>query len=79
MTIQLFGIAKEMIGDKKLTLTDDTNISSVGELKEQLSKQFPKLLSLQSWAIAVDSEYANDNTTVDKRSEIALLPPVSGG
>ncbi len=79
MTIQLFGVAKEMIGDKKLTLTDDTNISSVGALKEHLSKGFPQLQSLQSWAIAVDNEYANDATTIDNSSEIALLPPVSGG
>ncbi len=79
MTIQLFGIAKEMIGDKKLTLTDDTNINNVSALKEHLSKQFPQLQTLQSWAIAVDNEYANDDTRLDNMSEIALLPPVSGG
>ena len=79
MTIQLFGVAKEMIGDKTLTLTDDANISSVGALKQHLSKGFPQLQTLQSWAIAVDNEYADDDTTLDNKSEIALLPPVSGG
>ncbi len=79
MTIQLFGVAKEMIGDKELTLTDDANISNVGALKAYLLKGFPQLQTLQSWAIAVDNEYADDNATLDNRSEIALLPPVSGG
>lgn len=79
MTIQLFGIAKEITGGKTLTLSDDTNIISVGALKEHLSERFPQLQTLQSWAIAVNNEYANDATTIDNRSEIALLPPVSGG
>lgn len=79
MTIQLFGIAKEMLGDKTLTLTDEANINNVNTLKEYLSKQFPQLQTLQSWAIAVDNEYADDDTIIDNGSEIALLPPVSGG
>lgn len=79
MTIQLFGIAKEIIGNKKLSFNDDIYINNVGALKRYLSKQFPQLQTLESWAIAVDNEYANDDTSLDNKSEIALLPPVSGG
>ncbi len=78
MTIKLFGIAKEMIGDKNVVIDDET-IITVGELKQRLSKQYPSLKGLKSWAIAVDTEYAADEKTIDNKSEIALLPPVSGG
>jgi len=37
------------------------------------------LIELDSVAVAVNSEYANDNHLINVNDEIALIPPVSGG
>jgi len=36
-----------------------------------------RLLPHAQWA--VDAEYADDNVPVHERSEVAIIPPVSGG
>ena len=78
MNIKLFGIAKEIIGNNYL-LVEVENMATVGALKQWLLQQYPALQDLKSVAVAVNSEYANDATYIDNKSEIALLPPVSGG
>lgn len=79
MVIQLFGIAKEIIGDKQLVVKDTDSLTTVFGLKQWLSQKYTSLQTLQSWAIAVDAEYADDTKTINKESELALIPPVSGG
>ena len=79
MNIRLFGIAKEIVGGRNLSLTDTGNITTVGDLKQWLSQQYPALHKLQSYAVAVDNEYANEARVIQENSEVAVLPPVSGG
>jgi len=43
---------------------------------ENHPSEFEKLSSL---AIAVNSEYADDNAVLQHTDEIAIIPPVSGG
>lgn len=77
MELKLFGIAKDIIGNNRLSVAD--NFATVGELKQWLSQQYPKLQQLRSIAVAVNSEYAEDNQSLRDAREIALIPPVSGG
>ncbi len=79
MVIKLFGIAKEIVGNPNLLINDAEAITTVGEVKQWLSQHYPRLQQLQSYAVAVDAEYADDATAIHAYSEIAVLPPVSGG
>lgn len=78
MELKLFGVAKEIVGSNKLFVAAE-NFATVGELKQWLSQQYPKLQQLRSMAVAVNSEYAEDNQSLQGAHEIALIPPVSGG
>lgn len=83
MTILLFGITKDIIGSSTLELDtaneNELEIHTVGELKNYLGEQYPKLNTLSSLAIAVNSDFAENETLVSAKDEIALIPPVSGG
>lgn len=78
LTIVAFGIAKDIIGGSsiRLQVTDDM---SVAQLKEQLVQQYPAFSKLRSLAIAVNSQYAQDNDRLHPQDDIVLIPPVSGG
>lgn len=83
MTILLFGITKDIIGSTTLKLDTtkekEFKIRTVGELKNYLGERYPKLNTLSSLAIAVNSAFAENGTLVNAEDEIALIPPVSGG
>ncbi len=79
MEILLFGITREIAGKQKLTLPAAESVSTVGELKAWLAGQYPALKQLSSLAVAVDNEYAENEVPLNAASEIALIPPVSGG
>lgn len=81
MTILLFGITRDIVGNATLNipLHETRTLGSVGHLKSYLTELFPALKELTSLAIAVNSNYASDNTPISATDEIALIPPVSGG
>lgn len=82
MEVKLFGIAKDIVGASSLHLGDEIpegSFATVGQLKQWLAAQYPGLGHLRSLAVAVDSEYAQDDEQLHHASEIALIPPVSGG
>ncbi len=76
--ILAFGITKDILGasEKELEVQDDLN---VGQLKEKLESDFPQLVKLKSYFIAVNEEYAEDDQVITNTDEIAIIPPVSGG
>ena len=78
MELKLFGIAKDIVGNNRLSVAAE-HITTVGELKQWLSQQYPRLQQLRSMAVAVNSEYAEDHESLQNAQEIALIPPVSGG
>ncbi|WCT14028.1 MoaD/ThiS family protein [Mucilaginibacter jinjuensis] len=79
MEILLFGITRDIAGKAKLTIPTGEDLQTVGDLRIWLGQQYPAMAALNSLAVAVDSEYADDNTFINSVSEIALIPPVSGG
>jgi sulfur-carrier protein len=79
MELLLFGIVREIVGKNKLTILEDAELKTVQELKNWMAKQYPQIASLKSMAVAVDSVYAEDDQELNTDSEIALIPPVSGG
>ena len=79
MNILLFGIAREIVGSNALTVPPDTRLQTVSELRSWLKQEYPVFDGLSSLAVAVNAVYAGDEDTLDAGSEIALIPPVSGG
>jgi molybdopterin converting factor subunit 1 len=79
MQVILFGVAREIVGEKQVTVDARESIANVGDLKDWMKKKYPPLQQLKSFAVAVDSEYAEDLQVLTAENEIAIIPPVSGG
>jgi molybdopterin converting factor subunit 1 len=77
--VKLFAVARQVVGAEVVTLElDDT--ATIREVRAALASQYPALAAnLRHMLLAVDTEYASDATPVSARSEIAVIPPVSGG
>ena len=76
--ITAFGIAKDILQNRETEFDVEEN-ATVGEIKAQLIKSYPDFAKLNSLAIAVNEEYAEDNDPVRASDEIVIIPPVSGG
>lgn len=74
----LFGITKDIIGNSPFEYNLKGE-NTAGNLMQQLSSQYPVLKELNSIALAVNGEYATNETIIQEGDEIALIPPVSGG
>lgn len=81
MTILLFGITKDIVGQPTLSLShsEAQSLKTAGELKSYLKNNYPGMKHLSSLAVAVNSEYAQDDQALKEEDEIAIIPPVSGG
>ena len=77
--VVLFASARDILGEREIEV-ELPDTTTVGDLKQVLMSQFPQVadLVLRS-AISVDHEFANDALPLQPGSEIALIPPVSGG
>ncbi len=77
--ILAFGIAKDIIGTRTLTLTIEQSSFAVADLKRHIVALYPAFQNLHSFAIAVNTEYADDDLLLNAADEIVIIPPVSGG
>lgn len=75
ISIRTFGMIAEKIGSGQIQLS---GISSVDELRESLFEQFPDLKNMK-FSIAINKQLVSGNAPIPIDSEIALLPPFSGG
>lgn len=78
LQLLLFGITKDIIGKSPFSM-DLQGENTAGNLMVQLIDKYPRLKDLNSIAIAVNGEYAENKTRLNSGDEIALIPPVSGG
>jgi molybdopterin converting factor subunit 1 len=77
--VQLFARARDLAGTSVVAVELPPG-SIVADLRQQLAVQVPALAGLlERSALAVDAEFAPDTQPLRPESEIALLPPVSGG
>jgi len=77
--IMLFAGARELAGQAEVAL-EVTFPVTAGSLKEALAAAHPELAPLLPHAVlAVDTQYAIENTPISQDSTLALIPPVSGG
>ncbi len=77
--VKLFAVAKELAGRETLAVELPSR-ATVADLRRAVEAQFPALITILPHAMwAVDAAYADDNTILTDQSDIALIPPVSGG
>ena len=81
MKVLLFGITRDIVGEASLTIPDREagHLNTVGALKRYMRKTYPGLDGVSTLAIAVNKDYAAEETVIEPMDEIALIPPVSGG
>ena len=78
ITIQAFGIAKDILGAASTTIDIETD-ATVANARKVLIKEFPEFEMLASMRLAVNAEYVDDAFNLSAADEIVLIPPVSGG
>lgn len=77
--VQLFAAARDKAGTSTVEL-DLPQDATVAVLRSSLVAACPQLRDIAARAmLAIDTDYARDDATVHPSSEIALIPPVSGG
>jgi len=79
VTVRLFAVAKERAGRSDIEISLRLP-ATVADFRSALARQHPTLAPLAARVmIAIDAEYASDETIIDAGTSIALIPPVSGG
>jgi molybdopterin converting factor subunit 1 len=77
--VKLFAVARELAGRDQLELKIAER-ATVADLRLAIVEAYPALKKIMPHTMwAVDAEYADDDATINERSEVALIPPVSGG
>lgn len=75
LKIKAFGMVAENLPANVLELE---NIANTDQLLGFLYQQYPDLKDIK-FTIAVDRKQVHDNVLLSTDSEVALLPPFSGG
>ena len=79
VTVRLFARARDLAGADAVAVELPAG-ATAGNLRRALGLQHPRLAGLlERSALAVDGEFADDDRPLSGTSEVALLPPVSGG
>lgn len=76
--VLLFAGIAEKLGQQQIVV--DQGEITVQGLREWLAQQYPAIaIDLERAMIAVNEEFADDETNLKTDDEVAIIPPVSGG
>jgi len=77
--VKFFAVCHEMFGrrEEEMELVDGAVVKDILKRLEKEQAQFAEYYDVMQ--IAVNWEYANENTTLKDGDEVALIPPVTGG
>lgn len=79
IAVRLFALARQRAGRPTVEV-ELAEPATVADLRRVLAEGVPELADLLPRAlISVDSEYADDAHPIAESSEVAVIPPVSGG
>lgn len=73
-----FGITTDLVNTSNTIIEVDETLD-VKTLKTVLQRKFPQLENINSYAIAVNENYAADDVVLKDNDTVAVIPPVSGG
>ena len=71
-------MSKDIVGKNSETLEFDDKLS-IQEFRQRLINIFPGLKEMETYTIAVNEEYAEEEQLLSDNDTIAIIPPVSGG
>jgi molybdopterin converting factor small subunit len=79
LRLLLFALARQLAGADFLDI-ELSEQPTIGELRRRLAEQCVPLAALAGYMLfAIDAEYAADAAPIPAGSEVACIPPVSGG
>lgn len=73
-----FGMSRDFTGQSPITFELDEGVT-VKTFREILVKNYPLFSELDSFAIAVNESYAEEELLLSDKDTVAIIPPVSGG
>ncbi|MBC2020224.1 molybdopterin converting factor subunit 1 [Listeria booriae] len=77
--IKFFAFLIQKAGTSEVKL-DLSNCKTVADVRQLVSKEIPAIAQdMNKCMIAVNMEFQTDSTALTDVSEIAIIPPVSGG
>lgn len=79
ITVRLFASLRREAGVDELQLELPAGATVADAVDALRGGPLPWLPDRATFAVAVDREYAGDATPIEAGSELALVPPVSGG
>ena len=71
-------MSKDIVEKNSVTLEFEDKLS-IKEFRQQLMNIFPGLKEMETYTIAVNEEYAEEEQLLSENDTIAIIPPVSGG
>ncbi len=79
ISIRLFAVARQLAGRETISLEVSAG-TTIGQLRGQLAGEIPDLAPMLPHVLfAVGTHYARDDEPISDGSQIACIPPVSGG
>jgi molybdopterin synthase catalytic subunit len=77
--VKLFAVAKELAGSDAISV-EIPAAATIADVQRAVAAAYPSLHRILSHAMwAVDAKYADTSTNISEHSDVALIPPVSGG
>jgi molybdopterin converting factor subunit 1 len=77
--VKLFAVARELAGRDTLEIELPPG-ATVADLRAHIESEYPSLADVVPHALwAVNTQYAAADTQLTEQSDVALIPPVSGG
>ena len=73
-----YGIARDILGGGSKAYQIQPE-STIADLKQKLTNDFPEFEKLRSLKFAINEEYQPDDYVIDADDEVVIIPPVSGG
>ena len=71
----LFGQLTDITRQEKILIAD---VADTDELVKAIEQQYPGMAGIK-YVIAADKKLISKNTVINEKTELALLPPFSGG
>lgn len=79
MEVKLFAVARQIAGGDSIHV-ELADGATVRDLRAAMERAYPELAPILRRAmIAVNTDYAGDDTVIPASAEVACIPPVSGG
>ncbi len=80
ITVLFFATLRDVVGARALSLELDEGVTSIVQLRQELSARYPAAADNLAVALAaIDEEFAFDHDNFADGAEVAFFPPVSGG